>query len=65
MGILAAVVTPTYLETQTKAKAVMSQTNISQLKQGFVNLYLKAMFDSQAEIFPAEPAQKRGSPILS
>lgn len=59
MGILAAVVTPTYLETQTKAKVVMSQTNISQLKQGFVNLYLKAMFDSQSDIFPAEPADNK------
>jgi len=59
MGILAAVVTPTYLETQTQAKVVMSKTNIIQLKQGFVNLYLKAMFESETTIFPTEPADNK------
>ena len=59
MGILAAVVTPTYLETQTEAKIVMSETNVSQLKQGFINLYLKSIFESKAEIFPAEPSDNK------
>ncbi|MEA3286758.1 MAG: type II secretion system protein [Candidatus Marinimicrobia bacterium] len=59
MGILAAVVTPTYLETQIEAKLIMSQTNITQLKQGFVNLYLKAMFESQEDVFPAEPTDNK------
>ncbi len=59
MGILAAVVTPTYLETQTEAKIVMSQTNISQLKQGFINLYLKAMFESESDYFPDAPADNK------
>jgi len=59
MGILAAVVTPTYLETQTEAKVVMSKTNISQLKQGFINLYLKAMFEGPDEFWPAEPPDNK------
>ena len=55
MGILAAVMTPTYLDTQTEAKVVMSQTNISQIKQGFINLYLNALFESELNVWPTEP----------
>ncbi len=59
MGILAAVVTPTYLETQTEAKLIMSQTNISQLKQGFVNLYLQGFMDQKSDVWPDEPSDHK------
>ena len=59
MGILAAIVTPTYLETQTEAKLVMSKTNISQLKQGFINLYLKSMFEGPEDFWPEEPSDNK------
>jgi len=59
MGILAAVVTPTYLKTQTEAKVVMSQTNIYQLKQGFINLYLEAFVKGQSDVWPDEPADNQ------
>ncbi len=59
MGILAAVVTPTYLDTQTEAKLVMSKTNISQLKQGFINLYLQAMFEGPEDFWPDEPSDNK------
>ena len=59
MGILAAVVTPTYLETQTEAKLVMSQTNILQLKQGLINLYLEGFLEGNYNVWPPEPADNR------
>ena len=59
MGILAAVVTPTYLETQTEAKLVMSQTNTSQLKQGIINLYLGAFMDGEYDVWPDEPTDHK------
>jgi len=59
MGILAAVVTPTYLDTQNEAKLVISESNVSQLKQGFINLYLKGLFDSNFDVWPDEPADNR------
>jgi len=55
MGILAAVVTPTYLETQNEAKLVMSQTNLTQIKQGFINLYLQGLLEGENDIWPDEP----------
>lgn len=59
MGILAAVVTPSYLETQTEAKLVMSQTNISQLKQGFINLYLQGFMEHNQDVWPDEPSDNK------
>jgi len=59
MGILAAVVTPTYLETQSEAKLVMSMSNASQLKQGFVNLYLGAFMDGKYDVWPEEPSDHK------
>ena len=59
MGILAAVVTPTYLDTQNEAKVVMSQTNVSQLRQGFINLYLNALFESELNVWPTEPTDHK------
>ena len=59
MGILAAVVTPTYIQTQTEAKLVMSQANVSQLKQGIVNLYLGAYMDGIHDVFPDEPSDHK------
>lgn len=59
IGILAAVVTPTYLETQNDAKLVMSQANVSQLKQGFINLYLKAFLDGKNDVWPDEPPENQ------
>lgn len=55
IGILAAVVTPTYLEAQAEAKLVMSETNIAQLKQGFINLYLDAFLKGEYDVWPEEP----------
>ncbi len=55
MGILAAVVTPTYLETQAEAKLVMSQANLSQLQQGFINLYFEGLFKDESDVWPDEP----------
>ena len=59
MGILAAVVTPTYLETQNEAKLVMSKTNVSQMSQGIINLYLGSLFESESDVWPAEPADHK------
>ncbi|MBT4033604.1 MAG: prepilin-type N-terminal cleavage/methylation domain-containing protein [Candidatus Marinimicrobia bacterium] len=59
VGILAAVVTPTYIETQTEAKLVMSKSNASQLKQGIVNLYLGAFMDGEIEVWPDEPSDHK------
>ena len=59
MGILAAVVTPTYLETQNEAKLVMSKTNLTQLRQGFINLYLGSLFESESNVWPEEPGDNK------
>ncbi|MCF6237575.1 MAG: type II secretion system GspH family protein [Candidatus Marinimicrobia bacterium] len=59
MGILAAVVTPTYLKTQIEAKLVMSQTNSLQIKQGLVNLYLQGYMEGNYDVWPDEPADNR------
>lgn len=59
MGILAAVVTPTYLETQTEAKLVMSRANLTQLQQGFINLYLEGFFTGKRDVWPDEPADNK------
>ncbi|MCF7827290.1 MAG: type II secretion system GspH family protein [Candidatus Marinimicrobia bacterium] len=70
MGILAAVVTPTYLQTQAQAKLVMSQAGASQLQQGFINLYFEGMFIDSLNVWPDEPADHKmthqwaGSTIL-
>jgi len=59
LGILAAVVTPTYLETQVEAKLVMSQSNASQIKQGIVNLYLAGFMEGNFDVWPDEPSDHR------
>ncbi len=59
MGILAAVVTPTYLKTQTDAKLVMSKSNIIQLQQGFINLYLDGLFKGETDVWPDEPPDNK------
>ena len=55
MGILAAVVTPTYLNTQSQAKLVMSKAGATQLQQGFVNLYFEGLFVDSLNVWPSEP----------
>ena len=55
MGILAAVVTPTYLNSQVQAKLVMSQANASQLQQGLINLYFEGLFKDEFDVWPEEP----------
>jgi len=59
MGILAAVVTPTYLNTQNEAKLVMSQANASQLQQGFINLFLEGLFTGKKDVWPPEPPDNK------
>ena len=59
MGILAAVVTPTSHETQTEAKLVMSKASISDPKQGFINLYLIDLSETNAQMFPDRPADHK------
>ena len=59
IGILAAVVTPTYLETQTEAKLIMSETNISQIKQAFINLYLQGFLERKGDVWPDEPSDNK------
>lgn len=59
MGVLAAVVAPTYLETQSEAKLIMSETNVSQIKQAFVNLYLQGFLEHRGEVWPDEPADNK------
>ena len=59
MGILAAVVTPTYMESQMEAKLVMSQSNASQLKQGIINLYLGAYMEGEHDVWPDEPSDHK------
>jgi len=59
VGILAAVVTPTYLNTQSEAKLVMSQANASQLQQGFINLYFEGLFRDQKAVWPDEPSDNK------
>ncbi|MBC8374773.1 MAG: hypothetical protein H8E26_01940 [FCB group bacterium] len=59
MGILAAVVTPTYLQTQTEAKLVMSQAGVTQLQQGFINLYFEGIFKDEKNVWPDEPSDHK------
>ncbi len=59
VGILAAVVTPTYLETQNEAKLIMSETNISNIKQAFVNLYLQGFIERKGDVWPDEPTDNK------
>lgn len=59
MGILAVVVTPTYLNTQNEAKLVMSKANITQLQQGFINLYFEGIFKGENAVWPDEPADNK------
>ena len=59
MGILAAVVTPTYLNIQMEAKRVTSESNISQLKQGLINLYLEGLFADESDVWPSEPTDNQ------
>lgn len=55
MGILVAVVTPSYLEAQNEAKLVMSEANISQISQAFVNLYFEGLIEGRTDVWPDEP----------
>ncbi len=59
LGILAAVVTPTYLETQVEAKLVMSQAGVAQLQQGFINLYFEGLFKAEQDVWPDEPPDNK------
>lgn len=59
MGILAAIVTPTYLNTQSQAKLVMSQAGATQLQQGFVNLYFEGLFVDSLNVWPPEPSDHK------
>ena len=60
LGILAAVVTPTYLESQLEAKLVMSQSNATQLKQGIVQVYLNAYLEGKIDVeWPDEPSDNK------
>lgn len=65
MGILAAVVTPTYLKTQVEAKLVMSQADASQLQQGLINLYFEGLFIDSLNVWPAAPADHRMTHLWS
>ncbi len=56
IGILAAVVAPTYLDTQANAKLVVSKSNMIELKQGIINSYFKSIFAGRGGEFPAEPS---------
>jgi len=55
IGILAAVVTPTYLDSQAQAKLVVSQTNMLTIKTGFQNHFFKSVFAGRGGEFPPEP----------
>ena len=55
MGILAAVVTPRYLETQAQAKLEMSRSNLVAVRSAFINYFFEGVFSRSAEKFPPEP----------
>ena len=59
MGILAAVVTPTYLDKQAQAKIVMTQSNMVAIRQAFVNYFYQEILSSRSPEFPPEPADKK------
>jgi len=59
MGILAAIVTPSYLEQQTRAKIVMSQTNMVAVRQAFINSFYQGVLESRPADFPSEPPDNK------
>lgn len=59
MGILAAIVTPTYLNTQTEAKVVMSKANVTQIQQAFINLYFEGVIKGEGSAWPEEPTDNK------
>jgi len=65
MGILAAVVTPTYLNTQSQAKLVMSKAGATQLQQGFINLYFEGLFKDEKDVWPDEPVDNKMTYVWS
>jgi len=59
MGILAAVVTPTYLDQQAQAKIVVSKTNMIAIRQAFINYFYQALLNNRPAEFPAEPEDNK------
>jgi len=56
IAVLAGIAVPTYLNTQSKAKARVSLTNLMQIKQAFINHFYSSILDHQPQEFPPEPA---------
>ena len=59
MGILAAVVTPTYLDKQAQAKLVVSKSNMVAIRQAFVNYFYQEIIEGRSGDFPPEPADNQ------
>jgi len=59
MGILAAVVTPTYLENQAHAKMAVTQANMTSIRQAFVNYFYLEILAYRPPSFPPEPADNK------
>jgi len=65
MGILAAVVTPTYLENQAHAKMAVTQSNMIAIRQAFVNYFYTEILAYRTPSFPPEPSDNRLTPEWS
>jgi len=55
IGILAAVVTPTYIEKQVQAKIMVSQSNMIAIRQAFINNFYQEILWGNTGVFPPEP----------
>jgi prepilin-type N-terminal cleavage/methylation domain-containing protein len=55
IGILAAVVTPTYIQKQAQAKIVVSQSNMVAIRQAFINNFYQEVLEGNEGVFPPEP----------
>lgn len=59
IGILAALVAPTYLDTQAQAQYTVSKSNMTEIKQGIVNHFFNGVFAGQSGEFPPEPSDNQ------
>ena len=59
ISVLAAVVLPTYLKSQAEAKGKVSQANMLNIKQAFVNHFYSSVIERNKGAYPPEPADNK------
>lgn len=59
IGILAAIVAPTYMQSQAQAELVVSQSNLLSMKTGFSNFFFQSVFDGRIGEYVPEPPDNK------